>query len=56
MKLLRLGAPGAERPADDGCTYDLTGLSGDIDGPALATGGVRSGQLTLAKHTNGTNS
>ncbi|MFB7654428.1 MULTISPECIES: fumarylacetoacetate hydrolase family protein [unclassified Streptomyces] len=43
MKLLRLGAPGAERPAvlaDDGRTYDLTGLTPDIDGPFLAADGV----------------
>ncbi|MEU3478402.1 fumarylacetoacetate hydrolase family protein [Streptomyces sp. NPDC033754] len=43
MKLLRLGAPGAERPAvltDDGRTYDLTGVTGDVDGPFLASGGV----------------
>lgn len=43
MKLLRLGAPGSERPAvlaDDGRTYDLTGLTRDIDGPFLAANGV----------------
>ncbi|KUJ63980.1 2-hydroxyhepta-2,4-diene-1,7-dioate isomerase [Streptomyces albus subsp. albus] len=43
MKLLRLGAPGSERPAvlaDDGRTYDLTGLTRDIDGPFLAADGV----------------
>ncbi|MFH8473961.1 fumarylacetoacetate hydrolase family protein [Streptomyces sp. NPDC018000] len=43
MKLLRLGAPGHERPsvlADDGRTYDLTGLTDDIDGAFLAAGGI----------------
>ncbi|MBL1098353.1 fumarylacetoacetate hydrolase family protein [Streptomyces coffeae] len=42
MKLLRLGAPGEERPAvlHDQHTYDLTGLTDDIDGPFLAAGGV----------------
>ncbi|MFI6647985.1 fumarylacetoacetate hydrolase family protein [Streptomyces sp. NPDC050529] len=43
MKLMRLGAPGAERPAvltDDGRTYDLTGRTGDIDGSFLASDGV----------------
>lgn len=43
MKLLRLGAPGSERPAvlaDDGHTYDLTGLTRDIEGPFLAADGV----------------
>ncbi|MEV6107900.1 fumarylacetoacetate hydrolase family protein [Streptomyces sp. NPDC051940] len=43
MKLMRLGAPGHERPAvrtDDGTVRDLSGLTGDIDGPFLAAGGV----------------
>ncbi|MFF4764362.1 fumarylacetoacetate hydrolase family protein [Streptomyces sp. NPDC001292] len=43
MKLLRLGAPGSERPAvlaDDGRTYDLTALTHDIDRPFLAADGV----------------
>lgn len=39
MKLLRWGAPGAERPgllADDGTIRDLSGEIGDIDGAALS--------------------
>ncbi|MDI2129460.1 fumarylacetoacetate hydrolase family protein [Yinghuangia seranimata] len=43
MKLLRLGAPGSERPAvlaGDGRTYDLAGLTRDIDGAFLAADGV----------------
>ncbi|MFI2263224.1 fumarylacetoacetate hydrolase family protein [Streptomyces tubercidicus] len=57
MKLLRLGAPGKERPAvldSAGHTYDLSGLTHDIDGPFLANGGVEriraalgSGELPL---------
>ncbi|WP_327247695.1 fumarylacetoacetate hydrolase family protein [Streptomyces sp. NBC_01320] len=57
MKLLRLGAPGEERPAvldSDGRTYDISGLTRDIDGPFLAGGGVErvraalgSGELPL---------
>jgi 2,4-didehydro-3-deoxy-L-rhamnonate hydrolase len=43
MKLMRIGEPGAERPvlrADDGRHYDLTGVTGDIDGAFLAGDGV----------------
>ncbi|MGW4824160.1 fumarylacetoacetate hydrolase family protein [Streptomyces sp. NPDC004227] len=43
MKLLRIGEPGAEMPAvlgDDGTAFALTGLTTDIDGPFLASGGV----------------
>ncbi|MBT2896797.1 fumarylacetoacetate hydrolase family protein [Streptomyces sp. McG3] len=50
MKLMRLGAPGAERPAvltDDGRTCDLTGLTGDIDGPFLAANGVERARAAL---------
>ncbi|WP_327153365.1 fumarylacetoacetate hydrolase family protein [Streptomyces tubercidicus] len=57
MKLLRLGAPGKECPAvldSAGRTYDLSGLTRDIDGPFLAGGGVEriraalgSGELPL---------
>jgi 2-keto-4-pentenoate hydratase/2-oxohepta-3-ene-1,7-dioic acid hydratase in catechol pathway len=41
--LMRLGQPGAERPAvrtADGTVYDLSPLTGDIDGAFLAAGGV----------------
>jgi 2-keto-4-pentenoate hydratase/2-oxohepta-3-ene-1,7-dioic acid hydratase in catechol pathway len=43
MKLLRLGAPDEEFPAvigDDGRTFSLTGLTHDIDGDVLASGGI----------------
>lgn len=52
VKLLRLGAPGAERPAvlaDDGRTYDLTALTGDIDGRFLAADGT--GRVRAALET-----
>jgi 2-keto-4-pentenoate hydratase/2-oxohepta-3-ene-1,7-dioic acid hydratase in catechol pathway len=41
VKLLRVGAEGAERPAvlaEDGSLLDLSGLTRDIDGDFLATG------------------
>ncbi|MFE3523091.1 fumarylacetoacetate hydrolase family protein [Streptomyces sp. NPDC059161] len=43
MKLLRVGAPGEERPAvrtDDGRLLDLSAVTRDIDGAFLASGGV----------------
>ncbi|MDX3696533.1 fumarylacetoacetate hydrolase family protein [Streptomyces europaeiscabiei] len=43
MKLLRVGAPGEERPAvrtDDGRLLDLSSVAPDIDGVFLASGGV----------------
>jgi 2-keto-4-pentenoate hydratase/2-oxohepta-3-ene-1,7-dioic acid hydratase in catechol pathway len=43
VKLVRLGAPGEERPAvlaDDGTAYDLQSLTADIDGAFLADGGI----------------
>ena len=43
MQFLRLGHPGAERPAvraDDGSLYDLTPLTGDIDAAFLAGHGI----------------
>ncbi|MFE8017880.1 fumarylacetoacetate hydrolase family protein [Streptomyces antibioticus] len=43
MKLLRVGAPGAERPAvrtDDGRLLDLSAVTPDIDGVFLVSGGV----------------
>ncbi|RCW45813.1 2-keto-4-pentenoate hydratase/2-oxohepta-3-ene-1,7-dioic acid hydratase in catechol pathway [Halopolyspora algeriensis] len=43
MKLMRLGLPGAERPAvrsDDGTTYDLGALTEDITGAFLAADGI----------------
>ncbi|WP_326585094.1 fumarylacetoacetate hydrolase family protein [Streptomyces sp. NBC_00481] len=43
MKLLRVGAPGEERPAvrtDDGRLLDPSSVACDIDGAFLASGGV----------------
>lgn len=43
MKLLRVGAPGEERPAvrtDDGRLLDLSSVTPDIDGAFLSSGGV----------------
>jgi len=43
VRLLRVGPPGAERPAayEDGRHFDLTPLTDDIDGAFLADDGVR---------------
>jgi 2,4-didehydro-3-deoxy-L-rhamnonate hydrolase len=56
MQLLRLGDLGNERPAvrtDDGAIFDISSLTGDIDGAFLAGGGIErvreavaAGQLT----------
>ena len=43
MNLLRLGPPGAERPAvraDDGTVHDLSPLTADVDGAFLAADGI----------------
>lgn len=43
MFLVRLGQPGAERPAvraADGTVYDLSSVTGDIDGGFFASGGL----------------
>jgi 2-keto-4-pentenoate hydratase/2-oxohepta-3-ene-1,7-dioic acid hydratase in catechol pathway len=42
MKLMRIGARGAERPAlaEDGTVLDLSGLTADIDGAFLGSGGI----------------
>ncbi|WP_199432348.1 fumarylacetoacetate hydrolase family protein [Qaidamihabitans albus] len=42
MKLARLGPPGAEKPVllDEGRTYDLSGLTTDLDGAFFASGGL----------------
>ncbi|MFD7453815.1 fumarylacetoacetate hydrolase family protein [Kitasatospora sp. NPDC059827] len=52
MKLLRLGAPGAEMPAvrdENGATFTLAGLTDDIDGPFLAAGGIDRVRAALAQ-------
>jgi ureidoglycolate lyase len=44
MKLLRVGAPGAEKPAmldREGTLRDLSGIVADIDGRAISPEGLR---------------
>ncbi|MDX3522731.1 fumarylacetoacetate hydrolase family protein [Streptomyces scabiei] len=51
MKLLRVGAPGEERPAvrtDDGRLLDLSPVTPDIDGAFLASGGVDRARAAVA--------
>ncbi|KUO14806.1 fumarylacetoacetate hydrolase family protein [Streptomyces dysideae] len=50
MKLLRVGAPGEERPAvltDDGRLLDLSSLTPDIDGVFLASGAVDRARVAV---------
>ncbi|MBL1118385.1 fumarylacetoacetate hydrolase family protein [Streptomyces sp. 110] len=52
MKLMRIGAPGAETPAvlaHDGRVYALSGVAAEIDGAFLASGGVRRARDALAR-------
>lgn len=52
MKLLRIGAPGEEIPAvldDNGAAFALTGLTADIDGAFLASGGIERVRRALAE-------
>lgn len=51
MKLLRLGAPGEERPAvrtDDGRVLDLSSVTPDIDGAFFASNGIDRARAALA--------
>ncbi len=50
MKLARLGPPGAERPAvvAGDATYDLSGLTADLDAAFFARGGVEEVRRALA--------
>jgi 2-keto-4-pentenoate hydratase/2-oxohepta-3-ene-1,7-dioic acid hydratase in catechol pathway len=51
VKLLRVGAPGEERPAvrtDDGRLLDLSSVTPDIDGAFLASGGVDRARAAVA--------
>ncbi len=51
MKLLRIGAPGEEIPAvlgEDGAAHGLAGLTADIDGAFLASGGLDRAREALA--------
>lgn len=50
MQLMRLGEPGSERPAvraDDGTAHDLSGLTADVDGAFLASGGIARARAAL---------
>ncbi|HEY6793618.1 MAG TPA: fumarylacetoacetate hydrolase family protein [Kineosporiaceae bacterium] len=49
MHLIRLGPPGAERPAvrDDDVTYDLGPLTADVTGAFLAAGGLARTRAAL---------
>ncbi|WP_200307530.1 fumarylacetoacetate hydrolase family protein [Streptomyces adelaidensis] len=52
MKLLRVGAPGEERPAvrtDDGRLLDLSSVTSDIDGAFLASDGVDRARAAIAE-------
>ncbi|SDU41889.1 fumarylacetoacetate hydrolase family protein [Jiangella alkaliphila] len=51
MQLMRIGDRGAERPAvraDDGTVYDLSAVTGDIDGAFLAGDGIARARAALA--------
>ena len=51
MKLMRVGPRGGERPAvlaDDGRLLDLSGVTADIDGAFLASGGIERVRAALA--------
>ena len=51
MKLLRVGAPGEERPAvrtEDGRLLDLSPVTSDIDGAFLASDGVDRARAAVA--------
>lgn len=51
MRLMRVGAVGAERPVvldDGGRAFDLSGVTNDIDGPFLAADGVARVRAALA--------
>jgi len=58
MKLIRYGAPGAEKPAvldldEEGIerAFDLTTMTSDITGAFLASGGIESVRVALRKGT-----
>ena len=54
LKFIRLGLPGAERPAvidEQGAVHDLSGLTPDIDGAFLAAGGLQAAAQALAAGT-----
>lgn len=50
MQLMRIGEPGALRPAvraDNGTVYDLSSLTHDIDGAFLAAGGIGKTRMAV---------
>ncbi len=52
IRLLRLGQPGRERPAvldEAGRVFDLSGITGDIDGTFLAGDGIARAQAAVAE-------
>jgi 2,4-didehydro-3-deoxy-L-rhamnonate hydrolase len=52
LRLMRVGAPGAERPVvldDDDSAYSLSGLTRDIDGAFLVAGGIATAREALAR-------
>ena len=53
MYLQRIGAPGSERPVAvaDGVAFDIAGLTADIDGAFLASGGIARVREALAAGT-----
>jgi len=54
LKFIRLGPLGAERPAvidEDGSVHDLSGLTADVDGAFLATGGLDAAARAVAAGT-----
>jgi 2,4-diketo-3-deoxy-L-fuconate hydrolase len=53
MKLARLGPVGSERPVvvHDGRTFDLSGVTADVDGAFLASDGVQRARRALAEGT-----
>ncbi|MET8540755.1 fumarylacetoacetate hydrolase family protein [Kitasatospora sp. NPDC004799] len=54
MRLMRIGEPGAELPVvlgEDGRAYGLSGVTGEIDGAFLASGGVERVREALAAGT-----
>src|SRR3954449_2232008 len=51
VKLFRLGPPRSERPAvlaDDGRLLDLSGLTADLDGAFLSSGGIDKVRTAVA--------
>jgi 2-keto-4-pentenoate hydratase/2-oxohepta-3-ene-1,7-dioic acid hydratase in catechol pathway len=54
MKLMRIGARGAEQPAllgEDGTVLDLSGVTADIDGAFLVSGGIERVRRGVAEGT-----